>query len=77
VLLTRAVDVVGEIEVDVVVMEVVEETLEVEIAVKVEKAVPTLVEITVLGTAVFIVDTVVYVVTEHESRAKDTSTAYP
>ena len=53
VLLTRAVDVDEEVEVAVVVMEVVEEELEVETAVEVEKAVPSLVETTVLEITVF------------------------
>ena len=53
VLLTRAVDVDDEVKVAVVVMEVVEEELEVETTVEVEKAVPSLVETTVLEITVF------------------------
>ena len=65
VVLTRAVDVVGETKVEVVVMEVVDETLAIKLTVKVEKAVPKLVITTVLGKAVLTVLAIVEV-KEHD-----------
>jgi hypothetical protein len=65
VVLTKAVDVVDETKVGGSVVKVVEEVLEVERSVTVKKAVPTLVETTVLGIAVLTVLTIVEV-KEHD-----------
>jgi len=74
VVLTRSVDVVGETKVDVVMVVLsAEEKIEVEIAVEVENADLKLMETNVVDAAVFKVDTVVYVVAEHESAAIDST----